>query len=101
MSRPLRIEFAGGLYHVTSRGDGREAIFLGEEDRRLFLGVLSEVVPDFNWACILVSSLNQPVRKGEDQLVGCTAESNKAVVSVEGGGLVVLGVYHERKNRHF
>jgi REP element-mobilizing transposase RayT len=50
MSRPLRIEFAGGLYHVTSRGDGREAIFLGEEDRRLFLGVLSEVVPDFNWA---------------------------------------------------
>lgn len=50
MSRPLRIEFAGGLYHVTSRGDGREAIFLGEEDRRLFLGVLSEVVPDVNWA---------------------------------------------------
>lgn len=50
MSRPLRIEFAGGLYHVTSRGDGREAIFLGEEDRRLFLGVLSEVIQDFNWA---------------------------------------------------
>lgn len=35
---------------MTSRGDGREAIFLGEEDRRLFLGMLSEVVPDFNWA---------------------------------------------------
>jgi putative transposase len=50
MSRPLRIEFAGGLYHVTSRGDGREAIFLTEEDRRLFLSVLSEVVRDFNWA---------------------------------------------------
>jgi putative transposase len=50
MSRPLRIEFAGGLYHVTSRGDGREAIFLAEEDRGLFLGVLSEVVPNFNWA---------------------------------------------------
>lgn len=50
MSRPLRIEFAGGLYHVTSRGDGREAIFLSEADRGLFLGVLSEVVRDFNWA---------------------------------------------------
>jgi putative transposase len=50
MSRPLRIEFAGGLYHVTSRGDGREAIFLAEEDRGLFLGVLSEVVPNFNRA---------------------------------------------------
>lgn len=50
MARPLRIEFAGALYHVTSRGDGREAIVLGEEDRRLFLGVMSEVVQDFNWA---------------------------------------------------
>jgi REP element-mobilizing transposase RayT len=49
MSRPLRIEVDGGVYHVTSRGDGREAIFLGKEDRRLFLSVLSEVVPDFNW----------------------------------------------------
>jgi REP element-mobilizing transposase RayT len=38
------------LYHVTSRGDGREAIFLNEEDRRLFLGVLSEVTQDFNGA---------------------------------------------------
>ena len=27
MARPLRIEFPGGLYHVTSRGDRREAIF--------------------------------------------------------------------------
>ncbi len=52
MSRPLRIEFAGGLYHVTSRGDGREAIFLGKEDRHLFLGVLAEVVPDCNWAVV-------------------------------------------------
>jgi putative transposase len=50
MSRPLRIEFAGGLYYVTSRGDGWDAIFLGKEDRRLFLGVLAEVVPDCNWA---------------------------------------------------
>ena len=50
MARPLRIEFAGALYHVTSRGDGREAIFLGEQDRHLFLGVMSEVVRDCNWA---------------------------------------------------
>ena len=30
MARPLRIEFAGGLYHVTSRGDRREDIFLDD-----------------------------------------------------------------------
>ena len=26
MVRPLRIEFAGGLYHITSRGSRKEAI---------------------------------------------------------------------------
>ena len=44
MSRPLRIEFAGALYNVTSRQDGQEVIILGEEDRRRFLDVLSELV---------------------------------------------------------
>lgn len=50
MSRPLRIEFAGALYHVTSRGDGQEVIFLDDEDRHRFLDVLSDLVHDFNWA---------------------------------------------------
>lgn len=49
MTRPLRIEFANGLYHVTSRGDGREDIYLDDDDRRLFLVVLSEVCARFNW----------------------------------------------------
>lgn len=49
MARPLRIEFANGLYHVTSRGDGREDIFLEDADRELFLEVLSESVERFNW----------------------------------------------------
>ena len=30
MSRPLRVEFAGALYHVTSRGNARQAIYLDE-----------------------------------------------------------------------
>ena len=49
MVRPLRIEFAGALYHVTSRGDGREAIFLGDEDRALWLEVLGQVFERCNW----------------------------------------------------
>ena len=36
MSRPLRIEFAGALYHVTSRGDGQKDIYLDDQDRRDF-----------------------------------------------------------------
>ena len=44
MARPLRIEFNGALYHVTSRGDRREAIYEDDTDREHFLEVLAEVV---------------------------------------------------------
>jgi REP element-mobilizing transposase RayT len=49
MARPLRIEFAGALYHITSRGDGQEDIYQGDDDRRRFLGVLGEVCERFGW----------------------------------------------------
>jgi len=35
MARPLRLELAGGLYHVTSRGDGRDDIYLDDSDREV------------------------------------------------------------------
>ncbi|WP_459874161.1 transposase, partial [Endothiovibrio diazotrophicus] len=49
MARPLRIEFAGALYHVTSRGNGREEIYRKDDDRLAFLGTLGEVCQRFNW----------------------------------------------------
>lgn len=51
MARPLRIEFAGALYHVTSRGDRQEAIFDDDQDRTAFLNVLAEVISRFRWRC--------------------------------------------------
>jgi len=51
MARPLRIELAGGLYHVTSRGDRREDIYLCEADRHTWLEIFGEVCKRFNWAC--------------------------------------------------
>jgi REP element-mobilizing transposase RayT len=51
MARPLRLEFPGALYHVTSRGNARQDIYLDDEDRRLFLDVLSEVIGRFGWVC--------------------------------------------------
>ena len=50
MARPLRIEFAGALYHVTSRGDGRDDIYLDDGDRKEFLDVLGEACEVFNWS---------------------------------------------------
>ena len=49
MARPLRIEFPGALYHVTSRGDGREDIYLGDGDREVWLEILGRVRDRFNW----------------------------------------------------
>lgn len=49
MSRPLRIEFAGALYHVMARGDGRREIFEDDEDREAFLAQLSRVCERFQW----------------------------------------------------
>ena len=49
MARPLRIEFAGALYHITSRGDKKAAIYLDDGDRVQFLDTLKQVCTRFNW----------------------------------------------------
>jgi putative transposase len=53
MSRPLCLEFAQAqaLYHVTSRGDRRESIYVDDLDRTVWLVVLSQVCARFNWRC--------------------------------------------------
>jgi len=51
MARPLRIEFPGALYHVTSRGNARQRVFLDDEDRETFLATLAWVVARFRWCC--------------------------------------------------
>ena len=44
MSRPLRIQYEGALYHVICRGTERSDIFQGDEDRKTFLKFLKESV---------------------------------------------------------
>ena len=89
VARPLRIEFNGALYHVTSRGDRREAIYEDDEDRERFLEVLSEVVERFNWLCqayclmsnhyhLVVETPDGNLSKGMRQLNGVyTQASNR------------------------
>jgi len=40
MARPLRLEYAGALYHVTSRDDRHEDIYFDDKDREEWLAVL-------------------------------------------------------------
>ena len=49
MARPLRLEFAGALYHLSARGDHREPIFGDDEDRLRFLELLAREVSQQGW----------------------------------------------------
>ena len=51
MTRPLRIEYDGAVYHVTSRGNERKEIYRGAGDRMLFLAVLRQVNQRYHWLC--------------------------------------------------
>ncbi len=49
MARPIRIEFPGANYHITSRSNSGKKIFLANEDRVIFLNILNNVVQRFSW----------------------------------------------------
>jgi REP element-mobilizing transposase RayT len=51
MARPLRLEFAGALYHLTARGNRQESIFLDDRDRQTFLDLLGKEVQQQGWVC--------------------------------------------------
>jgi putative transposase len=81
MARPLRIEYDGALYHVTSRGNERKSIFRDATDRELFLATLSQVAERFRWLChayclmdnhyhLVIETLDGNLSKGMRQLNG-------------------------------
>lgn len=56
MARPLRIEFAGALYHVTVRGNAQGEIYLSDEDRFKFLSLLNNTCNRYNWHVMSIAS---------------------------------------------
>lgn len=51
MARPLRIEFEGAVYHITSRGNAKGDIYKTDKDRQEFLTLLNNTCNRFNWYC--------------------------------------------------
>ena len=49
MPRKPRVEYSGAVYHVMCRGNGGQAIFADDLDRRMFLDVLDEVCERCDW----------------------------------------------------
>jgi REP element-mobilizing transposase RayT len=89
MARPLRIEFAGGFYHVTSRGNQRSTIFLDDADRIEWLAILDQVGERFHWRiyayCQMGNHFHLLAQTPEPNLSRCMRHLN--------------GVYTQRFNR--
>ncbi len=51
MSRPLRIEYPGAVYHVSAQGNEGKAVFRDDQDRGRFLDVLHHVNRRYRWIC--------------------------------------------------
>jgi putative transposase len=59
MTRPLRIQYPGAVYHVTCRGNERRDIFRDDPDRRTFLEILTESQAIYNvklYAAVLMGN---------------------------------------------
>lgn len=81
MTRPLRIEYPGAVYHIMSRGNGKQTIFLDSYDRLTFLDILTVVGSQYNWLChsyclmnnhyhLLIETLDPTLSSGMRQLNG-------------------------------
>ena len=49
MARPLRIDFDGGVYHVTARGWERRAVVRDDEDRANWVRLTDRVALRMGW----------------------------------------------------
>lgn len=90
MARQLRLEFPGAIYHVTSRGNAQNPIFLDDADRALFLASLGEVVERFGWLCHAYCLMDNHYH-----LLIETPDGNLSL-----GMRQLNGVYTQRFNRH-
>jgi REP element-mobilizing transposase RayT len=89
MPRPLRVQFAGAIYHIISRGDRREQVFVSDADRLGFLRTLGEACAKTGWQvhayCLMSNHFH---------LVLETPQPNLSV-----GMQWLLGTYTQRFNR--
>jgi REP-associated tyrosine transposase len=89
--RPLRIEYAGAIYHVMNRGDHRDDIFGDDEDRQRFLSTLGQACQKTEWQvhayCLMRNHFHLVIETPQPNLVA--------------GMKWLLGVYTKRYNiRH-
>jgi putative transposase len=73
--RPLRLQVAGGVFHITARGNRQQPIFETDEDRKRFLALLRVICARLEWRChgyclmtnhyhLLIETPNEDLSKG-------------------------------------
>jgi len=55
MSRQLRIQFPGAIYHVTSRGNRRQPVVVDDVDRDAFFERVGKTVEKYGWQMFAVT----------------------------------------------
>lgn len=68
MSRPPRVELAGGVYHVIARGNERRDVFRDDDDRHLYLGRLAECRDRYEFGvlayCLMPNHIHLAIERG-------------------------------------
>ena len=73
MARKLRVQYPGAVYHVMSRGNRHERIFVDDQDQRKFLQTLGEACQKTGWQvhayCLMNNHFHAVVETPEPNLV--------------------------------
>ncbi len=91
MARPLRIQYSGAVYHITSRGNEKKPVFKDRLDRQTFLDILHRVNNRYNWVCHAYCLMDNHFH-----LLIETPDGNVSL-----GMRQLNGVYTQAFNRHY
>lgn len=98
MSRPLRLEFPGALYHVIARGNERRDVFRDDRDRELYIARVAHYREKFNFRfyayCLMSNHLHLVLETSETPL-------SRIMLGVQGSYTQVFNRRHDRVGHLF
>jgi REP element-mobilizing transposase RayT len=93
-----RIEIPGGYYHVGTRGNNKQPIFLTDDDRRLFLLLLARTARRYGWSilayCLMTNHYHLLMQLADRGF-------SKGMGELNGGYALGFNIRHGRSNHLF
>ena len=93
-----RIEVPGAYYHVGTRGNNQEPIFLCDDDRATFLAMLRRAARRYSWTiqayCLMTNHYHLVLQLADDGLA-------KGMCELNGGYALTFNARHHRSNHVF